>query len=227
MVKAVLFDLYNTLLYIDPNVYREAKRQMAEKVHVPKDLFLELWRQYSRSNNRGDILTVEERVALVLRDLGLTPGRNLINEIAAIEYDLQENGGQINKDAIKVISQLKGLNLKCGLISNTGFSTYHVPELLGISSYFDTIIFSFLLRSLKPGSAIYQRACQNLSVMPNECVYVGDGDDLEIEGAHNYGMVSVLLNEGRSRIVHTNEPQNYYRAISNLSEIIEIVKELL
>ena len=91
MIKAILFDLYNTLAYINLSDYQNSKKRMAKIANASESTFFELWRQYSRSSNRGDILTVEERVALVLRDLGIIPTRKIVNQIATIEYDLQEN----------------------------------------------------------------------------------------------------------------------------------------
>jgi HAD superfamily hydrolase (TIGR01509 family) len=227
MFKAVLFDLYNTLAYIPQSEYQSAKRRMAKLAGVPEKMFIELWRQYSRLSNRGDILTIEERVALVLRDLEIIPTRTSINAIAAVEHDLQENKLRLGRYTVRVLSQLKNRGLKCGLISNTGCFANSVPDTLNIRSFFDTVIFSFSARSLKPGSLIYNKACKELSVTTDSCIYVGDGDDMEIEAAHQLGMYSVLLDEQRKKHTYSSGIQNYDKKISNLTELINIVDQLL
>jgi putative hydrolase of the HAD superfamily len=227
MIKAVLFDLYNTLAYISHADYQDAKKRMAMVASVPETIFIDLWRQYSRLSNRGDILTVEERVALVLRDLGVVPTRSVVGQIAAVEYDLQEHKLNVGEYTIHVLTELKLRKLKCGLVSNTGCFAYSVPDILNIRSFFDTIIFSFSVRSVKPGYLIYNKACYELSVAPEDCIYVGDGDDMELETAFQLGMYSILLDEQRKKHAYSADAQNYHKKISKLSEVIKIADQLL
>lgn len=227
MIKAVLFDLYNTLAYIPQADYQNAKKRMAKVAGVPERIFIELWRQYSRLSNRGDILTIEERAALVLRDLEIVPTRTIVSHIAAVEYDLQENKLRLGKYTTRVLAELKLKKLKCGLVSNTGCFAYSIPDSLNIRSFFDTIIFSFSVRSLKPGSLIYNKACAELSVAAEDCIYVGDGDDMEIEAAYQLGMYSVLLDEQRKKHAYSSGTQNYHMKISRLKEVIKIADQLL
>ena len=116
-MTAVLFDLYNTLAYVSATDYFDAKERMADKAGVPAALFHNLWRQYSPRNNRGDIVTVEERVALVLRDLDLVPTKDLVSEIAAIEWELQEGKVVLGASSLSVLKGLKELGIKIGIIS--------------------------------------------------------------------------------------------------------------
>lgn len=43
---------------------------------------------------------------------------------------------------------------------------------------------------MKPDPAIYLLACRRLGVAPEDCVFVGDGGDRELEGAAAVGMYS-------------------------------------
>jgi len=225
MFQAVIFDLYNTIAYIQPIRYMETKQKMAAAVNVSMDLFFEIWRQYSRDNNRGDLLTVEERVARVLRELGVPANRELIRTLADYEYELQESGLQLNESSKNVLEALRDMKLRLGLISNTGFSTENAVDMLGIRRYFDCILLSYKVRALKPGSFIYQCACEELQVRPEECLYVGDGDDSEIEGALSVGMYAVLLKEeGRERISHTQLAKRYSQLINRLDSVVDIAK---
>jgi putative hydrolase of the HAD superfamily len=227
MIKAVLFDLYNTLAYIPHKDYKSAKKRMSEIAGVPERIFVELWRQYSRLSNRGDIITIEERVALVLRDLGVTPTRKLVGQIAKVEYELQENKINLGKYTVQVLIKLRKKGLKCGLVSNTGSFAYSIPNRLNINSLLDTVIFSFSARSLKPGRLIFNEACSELSVTPKECIYVGDGDDMEIEAAYQLGMYSILLEETRNKYAYSKGVQSFHKKISKLSEVIKVADQLL
>jgi putative hydrolase of the HAD superfamily len=225
MIKAVIFDLYNTLAYISPDMYREAKSEMAKLAGVSETIFFEVWRQYSRSINRGDILTVEERVAQVLRDLDTLPNRNIIRRIADIEYSLQEDAVSVSSDTIDLLKVLKSDGYKLGMITNTGYSTSAVTEKLGIKELLDIIVLSFEERALKPSTKIFLNACKQLNIHPHECMFVGDGDDGELEGAFELKMCTVLLQEEKERITHNKSVTSFNYIVSSLSEIKKLLSE--
>ncbi len=54
-------------------------------------------------------------------------------------------------------------------------------------------VFSCAEGARKPDSRLYEACASRLSVDPAECIYVGDGDDDELEGAAAVGMRPVLL----------------------------------
>jgi FMN phosphatase YigB (HAD superfamily) len=112
------------------------------------------------------------------------------------------------------------------LITNTGFSTIDSPKMLGIDKYFDSTIMSYKIRSLKPGRYIYQTICEELDVKGEECLYVGDGDDNEIEGAMAFGMKTILFAENKEKILHTKIVSRYDYKVSNLLEVLQIAKSL-
>jgi putative hydrolase of the HAD superfamily len=227
MIKLVLFDLYNTLAYINPEEYKKAKTQMANLAGTSPELFFELWRQYSRDYNRGDILTAEERVSHVLRELRVNFDVKTIREIADIEYKLQSSAAYLAPDTITLLTSLQKMGLKLGLITNTGFSTINSPKTLSIDKYFDSIIMSYKIRSLKPGRHIYQTICEELDAKGEECLYVGDGDDNEIEGAMAFGMTAILLAENKEKILHTKIVNRYNYKVSNLLEVLQIAQSLI
>jgi FMN phosphatase YigB (HAD superfamily) len=111
MIKVVLFDLYNTLAYINPEEYKKAKTQMANLAGTSPELFFELWRQYSRDYNRGDILMAEERIAHVLRELRVNFDVKIIREIADIEYGLQSSAVYLGSDTVTLLTALQKMRL--------------------------------------------------------------------------------------------------------------------
>ena len=42
---------------------------------------------------------------------------------------------------------------------------------------------------VKPDSDIYQHACKNLGVAPSDCIFIGDGNSDELQGAAQVGML--------------------------------------
>ena len=68
--------------------------------------------------------------------------------------------------------------------------------------YFDAVAFSDEARVAKPDAGIYLAACGSLGVAPQECVYVGDGADDELEGAAALGM-RVIRTVEHSAVAHS------------------------
>jgi putative hydrolase of the HAD superfamily len=64
---------------------------------------------------------------------------------------------------------------------------------LDLLPFFDSIVFSFEVGSVKPEPAIYLAACRGLGVSPYRCLFVGDGNGRELEGAMDLGMTAVRI----------------------------------
>lgn len=224
-MQAVLFDVYNTLLYIDPADYRHAKKRMAEMAGLPPDLFRHLWRGYTLLSNRGDLLTIEERVAVVLRDLERAPEPALVARMAAVERELQEELVRLGPHSLATLQQLREQGFRLGVVSNTGNVARRALQLHRIDSLFDAMVFSYEVRSVKPGLLLYRAACSRLGLAPEDCIYVGDGDDLEIVPAASLGMYTILLCEsGTPEPRH--EGQNADATIRSLDEVLPIAGRL-
>lgn len=226
-VNAILFDLYDTLAYLDVERYKQLKRTMAEKAGVSPELFLQFWRLYSKLKNQGDILCEEERVSKVLRDLNKLPDRRLIRELAEDEYSFQENEVRLYDDSKSLLYELKKMSLKTGLVTNTGYSTRNVPELLGLATFMDAIVMSYEVRSVKPGAMIYIKACTLLGVEPKDCLFVGDGNDGEIDGALQLGMTTIMVDRHHENTGWYPQPtaKADYR-VEQVGEVLDIVKQL-
>ncbi len=54
-------------------------------------------------------------------------------------------------------------------------------------------IFSSVEKVRKPKREIFMRACEKLNVKPTGSVFIGDGDDHEMEGAAAVGMTPILV----------------------------------
>jgi putative hydrolase of the HAD superfamily len=62
-----------------------------------------------------------------------------------------------------------------------------------LSDHVDVAVFSSGVGVAKPDRRIYLSVCEDLEVEPKDCVYVGDGDNSELQGALEVGMTPFLL----------------------------------
>jgi FMN phosphatase YigB (HAD superfamily) len=85
------------------------------------------------------------------------------------------------------------MGLKLGLISNLA-TPYKSPlDRLRLGGHFDVTLLSCDLGFRKPQPAIYQRMAQDLGLVPEEMVMVGDSPRSDHDGPKGMGMEAVLL----------------------------------
>ena len=226
MVKALLFDLYDTLASIDINQYRATKAEMASKAGLDAEAFLKAWKKYTRPSALGEVLTLEERVARVMRDLGATHDPVIVRDVALLEYKLQTEQVRLADTVADTLKRLRAREFKIGLVTNTGLWTISVPRILGIEAFFDSMVFSFEVGVLKPDPRIYLAACERLEVRPFECIFTGDGNDRELDGARKLGMVTIKIGPGRDEQLRHEQSEAHDYRIEKLSEIENILDEL-
>jgi FMN phosphatase YigB (HAD superfamily) len=88
----------------------------------------------------------------------------------------------------------------------------------------DVHVFSCTEGVMKPDRRIFEVATTRLGVEANECIYIGDGADDELEGAQAVGMDAILLRPGdtsppqrlsaRARVAESGADRSRLRAVT-------------
>lgn len=96
-------------------------------------------------------------------------------------------------EAFKVLEYMK-TGYKLGVITN-GYSAVQREKIkvAGLEEYFDNIIVSDETGTAKPDPRIFLLSCANLSVKPEEAVYVGDYYPNDIAGAICAGIMPIWI----------------------------------
>ena len=79
-------------------------------------------------------------------------------------------------------------NYKLGVISNNFGNTRGWCDAYNLTSLFDVIIDSTVFGKIKPDPSIFEAALSELSVNPDEAIYVGDSYTADMVGAKKVGM---------------------------------------
>lgn len=189
MITAVIFDMFETLIsYHTCPVYFGT--QMAEDAGVPIAEFLSKWRatDYDRSIGKR---TVDEVLKQILKEFDCYSEERLQvlvgKRCATIEACLEHK----NSEIIPMLQALKAQRVSIGLISNCYLEEATRIRKSDLFPYFDVVCFSNEQGICKPEKEIYYRCMEELSVQPEECLYVGDGGSRELETARELGMKAV------------------------------------
>ncbi len=98
------------------------------------------------------------------------------------------------KNIESTIIELKEQGYLIGLISNgrTPFQEHNFYA-LGLTEFFSSIIISEAVGIRKPDPAIFLLSCQQLDVHPQDCIFVGDNELADIQGAKTVGMKTIFF----------------------------------
>lgn len=223
MIKAVYFDLFFTLIV---PVYNETNNEFDIL-----NLSVDEWEQYAES----DILYRERALGLVKTEaeiidkiIALMPFE--VNDttkeqvLHAREERMKNALKMVSTEILDVLEKLKSMNIKLGLISNADFIDCKYWSQSSLFPYFNDAVFSCNVGLLKPDVKIYKLAMQRLNVLPEQCLFVGDGGSNELFGAKAAGMKTVfsemletksdaqrkeIIKYTDSHIGHINELFNY------------------
>jgi len=223
MIKAILFDLGNTLTQ---------KVDISEQINhlLPRDLkwknFQYYWNNLYYLRSIGKISTDKEMFCLLRK---ISRQKNIpfkkIRDIIIFHSHI------IPEKNIKIVKELKK-EYKIGLITNfvyewvkKAFRKEKIDEL------FDIIIVSSKMKTGKPNAKLFYIALKHLSIFSKEAVFVSDDLSSDLICAKGCGIRTIWLNKKSEdkkdrklkEIVELFPPD---AVIKDLKEIIPIIKNL-
>lgn len=191
MIQAVLFDLDQTLLDRTASLKRFLSWQVNALPLVTNSKKQEFIQCFIELDANG---TVWKDVVY----------RRLIQKFKISEFTEQQLLTSYIQDFNQFCVAFAGVNTvvqtlfeagyALGLISNgkTPFQENNF-QALGLNRYFSSVIISEAVGLRKPQAEIFQLACQQLKVSPEQCIMIGDNEIADIQGAKNLGMQTILF----------------------------------
>jgi 5'-nucleotidase len=244
MVKVVLFDLGNTLLYFDgiwSEMIVQADQALIEALNssgyilgenFPRDFDERMDHYYQE--RQTEFLEYTSRMLLL--DLLNEQGYNQVPlehiDLALKKmYAVSQAHWVAENDALPLLKSLRESGYRIGLISNAN-DDQDVQTLIDkgqIRPFLDLILVSAAVGIRKPNPKIFQMALDHFGVTAQEAVMVGDTLGADILGANHLGIPSVWINRRA-----LNRPDNLAHedtilptaVISKLDEIPDLLKVL-
>ena len=218
VIKAIIFDLWDTLVFSEFTFKTHKKFQSVLKISS-KEKFWELWEKTCCLKRVKDKY---EMISNLCELAGFKNNEKLINNLIEI-WDNEVYTSPIYPEAISVLKKLKE-KYKLALISNTEqISAEYVIEKYNLKEYFDVIILSCDVGSLKPNPKIFKIALKKLKTKPGETLMVGDSFKNDIIGAKKLRIKTVWINRKNKTLPNTKEADFI---IKNLTELIPILEKL-
>lgn len=194
-VRGVVFDLYDTLIYVDETGPRAARREMLATLGVPEAMFGPVWREGRDRRMSGHGGSLAQQLEEALAALGANAPAAQLEEFAARDIAALLSAVGVYPGVRDTLTELRWRGYRLALLSNCSYTGELVLDHLSFWSLFDAVVLSHLVGVLKPDPAIYLEACRTLGLAPHQCAFVGDGGFSELDAAHGLEMLTVRITQ--------------------------------
>ena len=234
-IKAVLFDMFDTLVIIEknhafysPSLKRAHRFLVTNGVDVRFNVFRDAYIKardalYGEADAKLEEPHFNCRISNALESLGYLDVKHEV--IAGTTNEFCEEFMKyvcIDDHTKSALEKLHG-KYKLGIVSN-----FAIPECVdklltkhGLEAFFDVVVVSGAVNKRKPSPEIFERALEKLGVNAEETVFVGDTVDADVIGAKAAGMKAVFIER---RVQEDAEQACPNQTIKSLSELLEAVK---
>lgn len=211
MIRGVIFDLGNTLMYFSGEWEPIAAQGAFDLVRylngrgypVPEAVGQEFLAARDAAMERRDKTNIEYPAEQALTDT--LAGRGIcyipdgvISLAIGRFFEAEEELWLTYEDTRATLESLKAMGLKLAIFSNASDHSFvqRIAQRAGIAEYFDPILSSAGLELRKPDPRVFQPILNAWRILPPEIVMVGDAASYDVLGAHRAGMRAILI-EGR------------------------------
>lgn len=193
-VRAIVFDLYGTLIHEAP--VEHCYPTLAATIGVSLAEYTAARQKTVDDAIAGRLSSAEARAAAILSELGRPDRDGLARKLAEIERSLRWPSVQSYPATLPTLRALRERGFRLGLVSDcTHLMGRPIPERLGLLPLLDAVALSCEVGHAKPSPVIYRTATEALGVLPEECLYVGDGGSDELNGARALGMTTARIDQ--------------------------------
>jgi HAD superfamily hydrolase (TIGR01662 family) len=237
-VKAVLFDMFDTLMLIEKDhaFYSPAVKSMhaylaRNGVQVSFPVFRDAYIKARDSLYEIADKNMEEphfnlRVKNALMNLGYNDEAESQIVKGATDAFCKEfkNYVCIDVEAAPILKELQK-KYHLGVVSNFAIPEC-VTELLeqsGLNTFMDIVVVSASVNIRKPNPAIFKCALEKLQLIPEDTAFVGDTVDADIKGGKEAGMKTIYLERRPQKDLEFVKPD---QTITNLRDLPAALENL-
>ena len=253
MLKAIGFDLWETLITDTPALSRQQERLRLTRMEqvlaargrgaeaaAIEGAYRGLWKRCHDLYWSADIdVDCRRQIVHFLEELQLDPAgfdeatlHDLEDAYATAAVEIPP---AVVEGAGELLSALRSRGFSLGLISNTGrtpgYALRSILEAAGMAAHFDAMIFSNEHGACKPQRSIFAELRSRLAVRWDEMLFVGDNPYADVLGAQRCGIRAVLFDPPSRGTavappVALDEEVVPHARITRLIDLIAIVDEL-
>ncbi len=226
MLKAVLFDLDNTLIdfmHVKKSSVDAALNAMIaaglpmDQIKARRTLY-ELYDKYGIEHHeifQKFLQKVDKKVEYKILASGIVAYRKQ-------QAGIMEPYGTVMPTLIKLREQ----GLKLAIVTDAPRLKAWIRLVeLKLHDFFDVVVTFEDTKKYKPNPEPFEKAMKMLKVTPDECMMVGDWAERDIRGANKLGITSVFARYGALRPAKDSKADYELRNITDLLKVVEKVQK--
>lgn len=205
-IKAIGFDLFNTLITMDPRALDEAMNRLLSSLEgnnlsLDHEAFKQAYWESTihflkeaRQNGRETHNSFWISEALETVGHKLTPDDPRINSAVEDYFSAFLQYCRLIPGTIEMLESIKE-RFRLGLLSNLTHApaAIDILEELNLRPFFDVVLVSGELGYRKPHPLVFTKLIDQLGVEKNQILFVGDDPEPDIKGAQEAGLVPVWM----------------------------------
>ena len=223
MIKAVTFDLWDTIVYDDTDEPKRAAKGLRSKRDERRHLLWDALNDLepidqARVDLAYDVAdaafnrvwhdqhvtwTIAERLQVVLKGLGRELPAEAFDAVVeaheTMEVEIYPDAIEGVGDAIETLAGRYKLSIVSDTIVTPGRGLRDLLAQHGLRDFFSGFAFSDEVGRSKPHPAMFQSAADQLGVSFGEMVHLGDRDHNDVKGPHALGMKAILFTASRDQ----------------------------
>jgi len=246
-IKAIGFDLFNTLLIIEPSAREEALERLTlsltmSDIPVEKKSFKDAYRESAlrfTHETRLDGRETHNRFwisgALLSQGYEVDPEDSRIAEAVNAYFSAFMGRCRLIPGAMDMLETLKGA-YRLGLLSNFTHppAIREIIDSLGLTPRFDAVLISGELGYRKPHPLVFHQLMRELEVRKEQILYVGDDPEPDITGARQAGIRPVWFTYVRDKRLplspgiagmESQDPEGDVTRISEWADLLSLLDE--
>jgi putative hydrolase of the HAD superfamily len=197
--QAVVFDLFHTLTSIEST--EAGGPGTNEVLRVSRKAWNEQLLHHSDDRLRGRLVDAYEIMRTLADQIDASISEETVREAARVRMDrFTRSLMRIDRAVLETLGELRARGMRLGLVSNADSMEIAGWKESPLAVHFESAVFSCQRGHVKPERRSYEICLEELEVLPEQTLFVGDGGSNELWGAKNVGLTTVLTTHVVRRI---------------------------
>ena len=228
-IKAVIFDMYQTLVQDPSGQWRTSFRSIVEEqgLNITAEQLWEGWHEseeqfrHRRTDPTLPFQTYYDAWAggfrLAFKQLGVNGDADAATSRFFSDLSRREPFPETRKAILEVQR-----GYRTAVLSNAD-DGFLLPNLELLDLEFETVLSSEMARSYKPQPELFREMLSRLSLLPQQTVYVGDRHYEDVYGASEVGINAVWIDRGDRGLRSDLPPPNH--RVTSLLELPALIRD--
>ena len=226
MVKAVIFDLFETLI-TESRTRPPGVSSLAPVLRCEREAFRRHWKALRPAVTIGQ-LSFRQALSDITTRLG-SPAADLTLQHLCDERvrTKSEPFEQIEQQVLMMIDYLRSRRIRLGVVSNCFAEDVAAWSRSSLATRFDCTVFSFEVGLAKPDPEIYREATRRLEADVSHTWFIGDGGHEELSGAEQAGLRPFRAMWFLRRWPHFREEPGALANVATVGDIVNLVERAI